>query len=144
MWRELMEAVCAECNFQPPASDDSLAEAERALGVALPSDLRSLYLETNGVTDKYGDGIWPVEQVVKDNLELRRLFANSDLYMSFDALLFFGDAGNGDQFFFPIQTDGNINRRDVFVWDHETDSREWVAGDLRRFVEQWFSGKLQR
>jgi len=64
--------------------------------------------------------------------------------MTFEACFFFADAGNGDQFFFPIQADGRINRPDVFVWDHESDSREWVANRLRHFVEEWFSGRLIR
>nr|WP_329202312.1 MULTISPECIES: SMI1/KNR4 family protein [unclassified Streptomyces] len=54
----------------------------------------------------------------------------SQLYMPFDALLFFGDNGGGDQFAF-VQTP---RRPDVFVWEHETDSRRWVAGDLRDYL----------
>jgi hypothetical protein len=37
---------------------------------------------------------------------------------------------------------GRINWPFVFVWDHESDGRKWVANNLQRFVEQWFSGKL--
>src|SRR5690348_12775719 len=49
----------------------------------------------------------------------------NDLYMPFDPLFVFAWVGNGDLFFFPIQA-GGIHRDDVFLWDHETDSRVWV------------------
>jgi hypothetical protein len=142
MWRELIQAVCAECKCAPPAAEEVLTELETALGVAVPPELRALWLEANGVGDQYGDGIWSVEQTIRDNLEFRSYPEQNDLYMPFDHLLFFAGAGNGDQFFFPIQADGGIHRPDIFVWDHETDSRKWVAGNLERWVEQWYAGKL--
>jgi hypothetical protein len=135
MWRELVESVCSDCRFVTPAAASAVAEVQAALSVPAPPELQALWQEANGVTDRYGDGIWSAEQVVRDNLEFRSYPEQNDLYMSFESCFFFADAGNGDQFFFPIQTDGRINRPDVFVWNHEDDSREWVAGNLRRFVE---------
>jgi hypothetical protein len=109
----------------------------------IPSpELRSLWLESNGILDRFGDAIWPVERVIRDNLELRSYPEQNELYMPFDPLFCFGHAGNGDLFFYPIQADGKINWPVVFAWDHESDSRKWVADNLQRFVEQWFSGKL--
>jgi hypothetical protein len=55
--------------------------------------------------------------------------------------LFFGDNGGGDQFAFVLRDD----RRDIFVWNHETDSRHWVAGHLEDYLthalpagEDWY------
>ncbi|MDQ4123150.1 MAG: SMI1/KNR4 family protein [Acidobacteriota bacterium] len=62
--------------------------------------------------------------------------------MPFDSLLFFADAGNGDQFAFRILK-GEIRRNDVFVWNHEDDSRTWVASNLKQYLQWWLSGKLQ-
>jgi hypothetical protein len=61
--------------------------------------------------------------------------------MPFDALLFFGDAGNGDQFAYGI-LDGEVRMPDIFAWDHENDSRYWVAPDLRQFIEWWAEGRI--
>ena len=58
--------------------------------------------------------------------------------MPFDALLFFADAGNGDQFAFPITA--TAARDDVFVWDHENDSRSWYAASLKSYLESWLTG----
>ncbi|HMJ10328.1 MAG TPA: SMI1/KNR4 family protein, partial [Polyangiaceae bacterium] len=65
-----------------------------------------------------------------------------ELYMSFEPLLFFADAGNGDQFAFAI-TGGVVRRPDIFVWHHENDSRAWVAPSLERYLEWWLLGTLK-
>jgi hypothetical protein len=61
--------------------------------------------------------------------------------MPFDSFLFFGDAGNGDQFAFTI-CGGIVRRPDVFAWDHENDSRSWVAPSLRSYLDWWLTGKI--
>ena len=65
------------------------------------------------------------------------------MYMPLDHLLFIADAGNGDQFAFPISADGTIHRPDVFVWSHEDDSRRMVAPSLKFYFEWWLSGQLK-
>ena len=55
---------------------------------------------------------------------------------------FFADAGNGDQFAFGI-IDKKIRNRDIFVWNHENDSREWVAPSLEKYLEWGATGKLK-
>jgi len=119
-----------------------LVAAEAQLGVALPIALRELLLETDGVRGNYDlPLIWSLDRIVRDNKIFRRDLEFRSLYMPFDALLFFSDAGNGDQFAFAI-AGGQVRRPDVFVWNHEDDSRTWVAGGLRSFVEGWINGKI--
>jgi SMI1-KNR4 cell-wall len=142
MWRELIQAISPGCTFEPPASEAVLAEVEEALGVVPPPELRALWLESNGIHKRSGEGIWSAERVIQENLEFRSYPDQNDLYMPFDPLFFFAWVGNGDLFFYPVQA-GGIHRDDVFLWDHETDSRVWVANNLQQFVQQWFSGKLR-
>jgi SMI1-KNR4 cell-wall len=59
--------------------------------------------------------------------------------MPFDPLLFFADAGNGDQFAFLWKP----RRDEIFVWDHESDSRSWVAGSLHQYLQWWLDGTLR-
>ena len=42
---------------------------------------------------------------------------------------------------YPIQN-GKIHRPDVFVWDHESDDRRWVAGSLKQYMQWWLDGTL--
>ena len=61
--------------------------------------------------------------------------------MSFDQLFFVSDAGNGDLFSF-VTLSNRFDRFDIFVWNHEDDSRKWVAPNLAKFVEWWTEGKI--
>ncbi|MFD8376978.1 SMI1/KNR4 family protein, partial [Streptomyces sp. NPDC059688] len=89
---------------------------------------------------EYGDGlIWSAEQIASDNRTLRDDAALATLYMPFAPLLFFADAGNGDLFALLSR----IDRLDVFVWNHETDSRTWVAPSLAKYVEWRLTGKIE-
>ncbi|MGP4028937.1 SMI1/KNR4 family protein [Actinomadura sp. 3N407] len=131
MWKEAASRAYADVGFKASTGAAALAMAERRLGRSLPSALTGLLQETDGIVGHYGvDTVWPLEQIVEQNLHFRSDDSFADLYMPFDPLLFFGDNGGGDQFAF-VQTPP---RPDIFVWDHETDSRRWVAGDLRDYL----------
>ncbi|MER7468894.1 SMI1/KNR4 family protein [Streptomyces sp. NPDC097981] len=131
MWREAALEVFPEVDFRSPAQAAALADAEHRLGRGLPAELRQLLLESNGIIGHTAvDTVWPVGQIVEQNLLFRSDSSFARLYMPFDALLFFGDNGGGDQFAF-VQTP---QRPDIFVWEHETDSRRWVARDLRDYL----------
>jgi hypothetical protein len=128
--------------FRAGIADQALHDAEIQLGIGLPPELRSLLSETDGVEGEYGFGlVWPLDQIVADNLQFRSQADFRQLYMPFEALLFFADAGNGDQFAFSI-LDGEVRRSDVYVWNHENDSRSWVAGSLRSYIDGMLSGSM--
>ena len=143
MWRERVKKLAADCKFARPASSKQIAAAEEQLGVRFPRDLRSLMRESNGVTGSYGLGlVWPLWRIVEDNLRFR---SNEDfrrLFMPFDPLLFFADAGNGDQFAFAIQA-GVIRRSCVYSWNHEDDSRTWQAPSLATYMKWWLNGTIK-
>jgi hypothetical protein len=143
MWRELIHGVAPDCVFAEPASAVRLGEAERSLSLGFPAELRSLLLETDGVLGKNELGlIWPLARIEADNLSFRSNSDFAELYMPFDPLLFFADAGNGDQFAFSV-LQGAVSRSDIFAWDHEDDSRFWVAPSLEKYLEWWLVGKIQ-
>ena len=142
MWRELLRRWSPEASLGPPASPGRIQEVEAALGVGLPAELAGLLLECDGVDGRHGLGlVWPSARIIGDNLAFRANPEFAELYMPFDPLLFFADAGNGDQFAFVI-TAGKVRRPDVFAWDHEDDSRRWVAPSLETYLEWWLRGDL--
>jgi hypothetical protein len=55
---------------------------------------------------------------------------------------FFADAGNGDQFAFPIGRDGLVSEK-VFVWKHEDDSRTCIARSLSHYLEKWLTQQMK-
>ncbi|MHA6761536.1 SMI1/KNR4 family protein [Streptacidiphilus sp. PAMC 29251] len=127
MWTELIGALPGETVVMPAASEASIQACQQELGHPLPEELVSFLRESNGLQGEDGLGlVWPVERIAADNRAFRTDVAFARLYMPFDALLFFGDAGNGDQFAVVPHT----GRTDVFAWDHENDGRTWVAPAL--------------
>ena len=142
-WRARIQKSTPDCEFAPPARAHELAVAERELGAALPEELRSLLDETNGVVGQYGLGlIWPIERIRVDNLAFRSDPDFCERYMPFDHLLFFADAGNGDQFAHAVLA-GAVRKSDVFAWSHEDDSRTFVAPTLALYLEWWLSGRIK-
>lgn len=141
MWRQRLMDLTKAATFADPLSAADIAEAERALGGQLPRPLVELLSETDGATGEHGLGlVWPLARIVKDNLVFRTNPEFQGLYMPFDPLLFFADAGNGDQFAFVWTP----RRDEIYVWDHENDSRTWVAGSLDRYLQWWLDGTLRR
>ncbi|MFG2426809.1 SMI1/KNR4 family protein [Streptomyces sp. NPDC048590] len=116
----------------------TLDEAERRLDRSLPGQLTALLPETNGVVDEYGtDIVWSLDRIVEQNLHFWSPGAFPGLYMPFNPLLFFGDNGGGDQFAFVLTPD----RPDIFVWDHESDSRLWAARELADYLHRSLAGE---
>ncbi|MFI2078677.1 SMI1/KNR4 family protein [Streptomyces triculaminicus] len=131
MWREAAGQTFSEAGFRDPVTAARLAAAEQQLGCGLPAELVSLLQETDGIAGHHGvDTVWPLQQIVEDNLRFWTDGSLAGLYMPFGAFLFFGDNGGGDQFAF-VRTPP---RPDIFVWQHEDDSRRWVARDLQDYL----------
>jgi hypothetical protein len=79
------------------------------------------------------------EWFASENRTLRDDGDRATIYMPFDPLLFFADAGNGDLFaLLP-----GLRRPDVFVWHHEDDGRTWVAPSLEKYLEWWLTGQIE-
>ncbi|MFJ9153372.1 SMI1/KNR4 family protein [Streptomyces sp. NPDC102270] len=131
MWREAAAAVFPGVGLREPAQAGELAAAETHLGRTLPSELHQLLLESNGIIGRtHVDTVWPADQIVETNLHFWSDPTFAQLYMPFAPFLFFGDNGGGDQFAF-VQTP---QRPDIFVWEHESDSRRWVASNLQDYL----------
>ncbi|MEV0344131.1 SMI1/KNR4 family protein [Nonomuraea sp. NPDC050680] len=133
MWKDLIERLYPDAQFSEGVSESALSTAGQNMGVHIPGDLQELLRQTNGVLDRWAvDVIWPIDQLVRDNSTFRTFPDFKELYMPFDSLLFFGDNGGGDQFAYVVEPD----RHDIFVWDHENDSRQWVAGNLEEYLRR--------
>ncbi len=143
MWKNFINSISKEYHFTNPATKLELDHIQNELKVELPDELASLLKESNGVFDNWNCPlIWPISQVVKDNLFYRNFEDYKDIYMPFDHLFFFSDAGNGDLFFFAISKNGTIEKNDIYVWNHEDDSRTWIAASLNDFIKGWITGKI--
>ena len=128
-----------EATMSAPASEADLQRCSELLGHPLPPALVELLRESDGIVGEYGLGLlWPASRVGQDNHLFRTDGSFRDLYMSFDDMVFFADAGNGDQFAVSMRGPG-----DVFVWNHEDDSRIWVAPTPIDYLKRWMTGELK-
>ena len=140
MWRELIAAGDGiGVRLAEPATEAAVAAAGRALGAAFPESLADLLVETDGIADQYGFPIaWPIDRLVERNRAMREEPEFPDLYMPFDCLLFFGEIGNGDLVGFRVMRGASPD--DVYVWDHELDSRIWIAPSLEAYLRKQLDG----
>src|SRR3954471_6833722 len=112
-WRELISGIyetraarpgiAGRPRFYAAASAGRIADAEDRLNTRLPASLRSLLLETDGVTDVMAvDGgewfdamwlLWTVEQLVDRNLSYRAATEGGPRARDFRQLVVFADAG---------------------------------------------------
>lgn len=126
-----MREIFPGAGLREPTEMSEIVEAERRLGRTLPTELKQLLRESNGVVGhSHVDTVWNSDQIAEQNLLFWSNESFAQLYMPFDALLFFGSNGGGDQFAFVQKP----QRADIFVWEHESDSRRWVANNLRDYL----------
>lgn len=123
-----------------PASGEEVARCESVLGECLHNDLLFILGEvTNGI-DGIGlyalDLLWDATEVSARNVDMRTLATETGYYMPFESLQFFGDhQGNGDLVGLPTLAEPSSS---VFLWNHENDSRTWIAPDIPTYIE-WFA-----
>jgi hypothetical protein len=120
--------------INPPATEKQLSEVEEALGNKLPADLRDYLLEMNG--DDWL--IFSTDDIIKDNLYTRGI----DYYMPLNCFLFFGRNGSGDYYGYPITSSDGVQDFNVFMWEHEDDSRIWKANNLEDTIRKYYSNEI--
>lgn len=141
-WKSYIDSFTIDVRYAEPATPEQLEEVVKQLNVKLPSKLSDLLKQTNGVFDQhYCPFVWSTKRVIEDNLFFRNFEDYKDIYMPFDHLLFFSDSGCGDLFGFAI-LNGQVQTEDIFVWDHETDSRKWIAASLEIFLKGWITSEI--
>jgi len=142
MWKNYFQGISEECTFSTPTTKNEIDKVESLLNVTLPQELKEIMLETNGVKGSYELGlIWPLDRIINENKHYRDGFLE-EYYMPFENLVFFAESGIGDLFAFPV-SQNRVCRDDVFVWNHENDSRMWVAPSVTKYVEWWLNGIIK-
>lgn len=142
-WKDFIKSITTDCNFNPPATETEIAKIEDMFQVRLPDELKDFLRETNGVEYSEYDLplVWDTDQIQQENYDMRSGKTFKEMYMPFDPLLFIADAGNGDLFGYRV-LNGVIDNCDIYTWNHEDDSRTWVAPSLQVFIEWWHEGKI--
>ena len=153
VWRELIRELTCDAqpigdldpgpDFMPGATSEELDAVEQALDVQLPTSLKELLSETNGVRFEFGTPlVWSADEIARANREMRNDTWNRANYMPFDDLLFFGGAGVDGILFAFANNQGRIDRDEVCAWYPIEDRRERKAASFRDYAVNWISGKM--
>ncbi len=141
MWKDYINTFTQEYRFNPPANENEVAQISEKLGAVCPEELTSLLLETNGIDHELGYPlIYSTLQIVDRNIEERTSEDNKEMGLSYDDMLLFSDAGNGDYFGYIIKN--GVVQDGIYVGDHEEGSRTKVASSLREFIKGWTTGEI--
>ena len=127
-------------SFHSPATEQALQALEREFSITLPEQLRELLLQTDGVDDEFD---CPIVDGVPEIAAMNRAArdASHDHCMPLDHLFFVSSCyGNGDLVGYGLRRD-RWPHPALFRWDHEDDSRTWLAPDLKTFLLWGFKGK---
>src|SRR5271154_7064033 len=93
VWREMITEIDTAVTFSDPAAETAIQAATSTLSQELPKHLVSLLRETDGVDGEDQTWDWKLEEVVTQNTCQRSEPDHVSLYMPFEPLLFFADAG---------------------------------------------------
>jgi len=141
MWQTLITELDtkSETISSSPATEDQIKVAEALLHISLPESLRSFLSEMDGLSDVYGLNIvWSINEIQLNNIHMRQDGLAAKTFVQYGMLLFFADAGNGDEYAFRVK-EGQITQDDIFVWRHEDDRLEWVELSLEMYLRRLFS-----
>ena len=154
-WRSLIEGAYQtrerQTNFRSkpefctPATITELEEAERTLDITLPTALRSLFLETNGIKDMMAvEGaswfvnqwtVWSIGEVVSQNLRLRSESIPP-------GNLSFATAGVDGIYFCFLQNIEGAFGPEVSAWNSFEERVYGLAPSLDDFITGWLNGTI--
>jgi len=116
-WRLLQECD-SRVRLQPAATKQPIAQLRRYAGGTLPDTLEEFLRHSNGLFFDADAIVFPTDRIIRETEKMRQ----EEGCMPIDHLLFIGALGDGDMFAFGKAKSGEW-LRDVFWWEHETDSR---------------------
>ena len=140
MWKNLIKNVSEESKFNQPASTNQIKEIEEKFCLELPSEFIDFLKETDGAEVKDA-GFLSSRLIIELNVDCRTDEIYMETFMPLDCLLFIGGSGNGDYFGYSI-VNGDIQTNSIYVWEHENDSRTWIAPSLEQLFIWWSEGKI--
>ena len=129
-----LRAKFPNAQFSPPATEQSIAETESALGITLPEGLRNFYLECDGFREDRGNAKYLFSLVEDDYVgslvTMTRYYWNEFNVPNFKPFVFFGSSSGDDCWGLNWQHPHEI----IAYHHHMGDQYEMVGSNI---VEVW-------
>lgn len=142
MYIELLKQYATHLNsvkFHPAVTESEVHEAEKRLNVIFPDELKKILFEVNG--DNFL--LWSLDQIVKDNLDLRSI--NPDIIepelFNFSEFLFIAENGCGDYYGYKIDN-GSIQSTSIYVFEHEEYTAKIVASSIAELIMLYYQDRI--
>ena len=137
--------------FRDPVPSAEIERAERFFEVELPDELRSLFVETDGVGDwmkvVHSNGwflnqwlVWPLDELFDQNLALHLSRGNNLAPFSDFPYLFYATAGVDGVYFGYEKREGKIRADSIATWYSMEDRCELTCMSLAQFLQEWIIG----
>lgn len=146
-WKDLVESTLPvderhedeEFTYGPPAADAELRKLEAFIKGSIPSQLKSLLSECNGVENPIGSWVvFPIEQMIEENQTVRADYADWKQNPPLEKVLMFSDVlGIGDLYGVCLSAFNGIKPGEIVHFDHETAQLQHEADDLEDFFKNW-------
>ncbi len=138
--------------FSPPASILDVEAAEKHLTTRFPETLKSILSESDGVMDQLSvDGgpyfdnmwlLWPVRQIVDENLEFRKHIRETSSNHDGHNLVFIASAGV-DGILFGFESTDKLSEDCPIVSWHPVGKRICrVADSVADFLDGWLCNRI--
>jgi cell wall assembly regulator SMI1 len=129
MWKELLLELAKEnpySNPNPPASLDSIKDAEDRLDIKFPEELIQCLLEADGD----GDALFSVQRIIDINILMNELSSTNNFLRVMTN-------GCGDDFGYQV-INKEIPVTSIFMWDHELNEFSLIASNLKEIVIKFY------
>ncbi|MEL6306949.1 MAG: SMI1/KNR4 family protein [Chloroflexota bacterium] len=135
MWKKVISEVNPQVEFFPPVTVEQIDWAEEGVSMRLPFSLRSLYLETNGLSNKRDRDFltWRLELLGERNAQF-----DEDCVRH---IFFFAHAGDEIAFGFPIEKNCAVDR--VTVYYPKTGELVHTDLPLAQFMVAYVGGDFE-
>lgn len=120
------------------ATVEEIVEAEHALKVTFPDELKDFLKDSNGIKTKSGESlIWSTSEIVSNNQFYRSDPQIIQEYMPLGHMLFFAEASQIDCLFgYPIVLNERQKRSWIFYWNRQEDTRDYAKYNLVELVAE--------
>lgn len=122
--------------YSSPATERLIAEAQRALGVTLPEELRNFYLQCDGFREDRGNAKYLFSLLDEDTIgslvTITRYFWQQVSVPDLSAFVFFGSSGGGEFWGISLQ-----KPLEIIAYHHNMEDQFEVVGS--RIQDVWES-----
>lgn len=146
MYKDILTELIKNIKYaklSPPCTYEEIAKTEEFIGHKFPSDLKELYLETDGDNFLLLSLSRIMENVSLNREYLREFFENEEEYNEkIDNYIFFATNGCGDYYGYKVDMQNITDASKIYFWEHEDFESKIVAENLTELIKKYYNDEI--